>query len=876
MINTPASSSCSIYSSEEIRLLVIRAAQAGRPVSERRLFASILRRMREHAIELEILYGDLPGVLSLSETARARFLRTLEIASSASNGRRSVSELESVEQFQHAKGPLCHSLSPVRFAVAPEVILQLTLGIEFATRGDHQAYARYVETLLDLWDRTRLIDHLIESAHQPIHPSGRDQLGEQLRLVGRDIEGLTPPDTGPQPVPGGAETFPLPIGDGDPWPGPDDGPSIPWPGSPPGGGFGPQAPPGGLPPAGPLPGGPVPGPDVSLNDLCRRLIKAGARGLRHPEIPNSTWAQGITGLSPNPACAGEPLRILGTGFGASQPPDVVVILGNQPLQVVSWSDTEIVVLVPQGARSGCIGFRNESIEAHRLNQFQQRHDALSQVAEGMACLGRIPAPLPAFPLVRSGAPCTPSNRFAGTLPEIETFLANGLTDLVVAPGTALMLSWDVRNTTAIRIRRTSPHGPAIDLTDPTGTSASLGAFIETRPVDAAYELVASNRCGTATATVAVRLRKVPKLKVEGVEFTQGIQTFLDPVAPDNSLGLVAHKNTVVRIYVSVDLGGFANDELPDVTATLTVAGATFLPINGIKPLSADNLATRAGAIDRITVRPLSQIVREQVDHTLNFLLPAAMCVGTVSPVIKVTAPAVETPSPGSFVMTPTVTAQPSCTFAKKKAMKLRYVRVFHVDGGASYTDLKARESVVRALDLLPTPATDIAPAWLPTWTTGVDLGSWDGRFELLDQLDDQHDCSPSEWLFPWEDECPDDDDAVWIGLTPLIPLKGAAQGLKVFGTSRNTVIADDTSDTIAHELGHTLKCNHVNPNVQCGIAPDKDGSFDSLPDDGRVQERDIFDVFFPGSSKIATHDIMSYACSRWISKYNWTRLFNLF
>lgn len=120
----------------------------------------------------------------------------------------------------------------------------------------------------------------------------------------------------------------------------------------------------------------------------------------------------------------------------------------------------------------------------------------------MGCLGlgSVAPAVTEVPLIATQPPCTGFNHFAGTKPEIEAFLASGTAEAVVAPGTPVILTGDVRNATKIHIRRTSAQGPPIDFTDPPFTSKGLGPFSENRPVDATYELSATNRCGTVVAT----------------------------------------------------------------------------------------------------------------------------------------------------------------------------------------------------------------------------------------------------------------------------------------------------------------------------------------------------------------------------------------
>ena len=61
----------------------------------------------------------------------------------------------------------------------------------------------------------------------------------------------------------------------------------------------------------------------------------------------------ITGISPNSGPAGTPVTISGTGFGATQTSSSVDFFGTSA-SVQSWSDTQIVAIVPSDAPSGSV------------------------------------------------------------------------------------------------------------------------------------------------------------------------------------------------------------------------------------------------------------------------------------------------------------------------------------------------------------------------------------------------------------------------------------------------------------------------------------------------------------------------------------------
>jgi len=219
------------------------------------------------------------------------------------------------------------------------------------------------------------------------------------------------------------------------------------------------------------------------------------------------------------------------------------------------------------------------------------------------------------------------------------------------------------------------------------------------------------------------------------------------------------------------------------------------------------------------------------------------------------------------------------TWSAKAAFKVRYVRVSTATFPAP-TDDQARSAITRAFDYLPTPPTDIDSAWLATWQSGADLNTKDGVAELLGHLDDQHDCALSEWLFPWEEDCPDADGAVWAGIGNGVAWGGKALGYQLDGVSSNTAVVPlNDIDTIAHELGHTLGLNHVKvPFGFSTIGKDPDGPHDDLPNGEEIVKEDIFD---PTAGKVPSFllrvfDLMSYAVDRWISRDNWEALLKKF
>jgi hypothetical protein len=110
--------------------------------------------------------------------------------------------------------------------------------------------------------------------------------------------------------------------------------------------------------------------------------------------------------------------------------------------------------------------------------------------------------------------------------------------------------------------------------------------------------------------------------------------------------------------------------------------------------------------------------------------------------------------------------------------------------------------------LLPSSPLDLGASWLDVWNTDQDLTTRNGKSNLLDHLLDAHNCADSEWLFQWEDDCPDDDGALWLGVVPGISggitRTGANTGWAGAVTTRSRRVSG------GHQIAHVLCLCHVN------------------------------------------------------------------
>ncbi|UBV20987.1 hypothetical protein H8Z59_27970 [Mycolicibacterium fortuitum] len=571
-------------------------------------------------------------------------------------------------------------------------------------------------------------------------------------------------------------------------------------------------------------------------------------------------------------CAGDEIVIRGAGFDAIRATAVLLLPlygGCRPVDVPAsdWTDTAITVSLPVGTFSGPVGFADANYAA-AYRKWAADQDRIADEIRQLPCY-LLAGPISITPPFPTCPADLVFNRLRAGAPVIRALTLNGLSPLFAEPGTSLQLDWTVENAETIELRRNGSTGPgfggATAVTNPPGSSYALGVLTGDTPVAASYTLTATGPCGAATQSVEARLRKLPTLRIIGVEVTQGIQKFRSPDAADNSVAVVASKDTVVRVYVAADnLNGFKpNYGDPDqikVTGELKVDGYWIGPTN------------------QAIAQPEGPRLRNATNNSLNFKIPASLANGTKTLRVRAwTVDELEAPPTGEGVYPASPLHDHGVSWVTKRAYKVRYVRV-STPSIPAVSDDEARETVVRAFDLLPTPPLDIAPARRATWHTGQNLATKAGVSTLLGHIDDQHDCTLSEALLPWEDECPDDDGAIWIAVTPVNqPLfAGMTEPWSLFDASRNTVVVPAQDRVIAaHELGHTLKLNHVN----VGSFPEDQRTFDDLPEGGAVRNEDVFDPhavkkLFEGSMPL--WDFMSYAPFRWISTTNWNRLLTKF
>ncbi|HEY4365756.1 MAG TPA: hypothetical protein VGN07_00860 [Steroidobacteraceae bacterium] len=347
------------------------------------------------------------------------------------------------------------------------------------------------------------------------------------------------------------------------------------------------------------------------------------------------------------------------------------------------------------------------------------------------------------------------------------------------------------------------------------------------------------------------------LIIADAEFTQAIQHFrsykhlpASQAEPDNSMRLVTGKDTVVRVYADYD----ASSGLP-VIATLsgqmrvTAGGTTqtILPLNPITP------------------RRDNQVERSQFGQTLNFLIPEALCRGTVSVEAEVFQSGDMTQISETFHRTLTFFDVPPLS-------------IFAV--GINYTGPDRKAGVPEGSPQLAAPQqSDFATLFAFTERlypipSVAQTGFMTIDYDAEVKSDITKGCDKFEDLRDTIKDLVGDSSDIFYGLLNTGVETGSLGGCGGDGNACVGIIGADR--TAAHELGHVLGRQHAPcDNVTRCARPlntDDDypqyGSFDS----DSIGEFGVDSVTLAVRDPGEVHDIMGYSGNKWISPYTYSAL----
>lgn len=595
------------------------------------------------------------------------------------------------------------------------------------------------------------------------------------------------------------------------------------------------------------------------------LGKLVAARLAKPARPAKVvWSDNITAIhAPNP-CAGALLRIEGHGFGKPRPPNIGLMLplGGEctPWDFTSgtWTDTRIEITMPVNITSGPIGF----VDLSYVAAYNAWADAVNNAILNLKLAGCGSGPV-LEEHFHECPPATSVNALAAGAAFIQAFLVEGAADAVMEPGQVFTLSWDVVNSTNVQLERVGGSGPLLQGATVRNGLPEVGSMALTAAHAASetwrYRLTATGRCGNAVAEIVVHASKQPQLRIESVEVTQGLQT----IPP--TMELVAGKATVVRVSVRHGLGGWGGDVVPGVRGRLQLrygaSSSVWLdPANGSLPM-----APTPGASISVVANPQ----RQNTNDTLNFLVPGALCTGTPSLRIEVTVDGFDA-RPGFAGFTETTTSGSTrAEFKLRRTLELRFVRTNW--NGTVSSAAECDKGIRDCLPMIPTPNFNVAPANVGVLTAAP--GAAADMFEdLLDQVDELHNCDWWESLTEWlGSDCPDDDGAIWVAVTTAVS-GGLAQRPGNCMTAGTVFVS-----TMAHEMSHNLDQRHLTSTCTGGGTPENADDGASWPNAGQIADVP-FDITTNAALQSATGlwDIMTY-CNRpdrWPTALRWSRLWS--
>jgi hypothetical protein len=346
------------------------------------------------------------------------------------------------------------------------------------------------------------------------------------------------------------------------------------------------------------------------------------------------------------------------------------------------------------------------------------------------------------------------------------------------------------------------------------------------------------------------------ISIAGMEITQAIQHFrsnrhLDSinVRPDNSIPLIARKDTAIRVYVDYD----RNSGLPLIN---TLSGelivdtgfntVTITPENMISPMR-DN-----------------QIDRAQINHTLNFVIPEGFCQTQLILKCKVFDSA--NPSPASRVFEKTI------YFENRVPLNLYAVGVHYTGQGLdlaapSLSDIMGTSAFSKMEVVYPVPEVLISGyteiEFSKDMKADINDGCGDGYSSLLDTLRDMQGSS----------------DDLYYGFLPN-GFDGGSVGGCGGGSGRVAASPFTAFGGLTQETGHAFGRNHApcDSSTRCGDPANQDGNYpkyadfdsDSIGEFGYNPRTD--DLFSP----LDSHDFMSYSPKRWVSPYTYMGLMGTF
>jgi len=853
------------YDNDEVRQL-LQAVHMVSDNKERFIYDTVLVSALEGVRPLFELYDLIPRIWAGDSAAESEFNRIISDHSEGVNVQAYEQKADQSIEITRGENPRpvgsgepCGPL----FFIKPDRLFSIQQ-TAILLAGSHEKKHQYnLATIDKLWDKTLCPDLFSSLAYQD-QLDGGHRLKERLRIQAEQSEyfgrveelrerrgeanggydGLTQPppdDGGPWRPPQSGLKRPA-IGCGpDDGPIPDDGPGFPERCDP-------------------------------IRDYCRDFARGAGRGVRR--MPDSVSTGNIDGVSTRRACLGDTITISGSGFGSLQG-DKEVVFGIEAAQVISWSDTEIVVRVPSGISGRkCIGIRDEQAEQERREIYEGNRRAFEEFSEGASvCFGQ-PSDVGMLPYRPDSPECHEVNVINIGVPSFY-FRVNDGRNTTVEAGDDIILNWAVSNADSFEITRIGGNGPSANITSPMVGRKNIGAFNASSEITATYKLEARNTCGVVSKVVTVNAIRTPNLEILGIEVTQPIQRYnWNNTSQNNSVRLVSEKRTMVRVYVDSGVSdgfnfGVGPNILPNVTGhlTLTYPNGNSVTVQNI--LNPDN---------KMDAQPPGSVNRGILDHSLNFELPVPDLKGSIR--IKTEVYTEPRSGDGRWDLDST-----DVTFEDNGDLRLVAILVNDtVNNNAAPTMNDYFVSLQGARKRLPVREQGFQVFRAPNHQTintqsDEDLRTGNGWSNLLDRIDDIADDYK-------------DNGEIWTALVPNSP-NYQFNGLANDGVIRfwwddhpRMISRSRLGTTFAHEIAHTVSIDHApsvnagaNPGVNtCGTQQNVDNSMVSLTEDVGIDVA-AYRLMPQGIPTLMTACIPNISGTtnfqdRWISIDLWNRLWN--